>query len=209
MGADLPADRRMLRGIIFDLDGTLVDSGLDFEAIRRDMGLPSGALILETLARTPAGDEKLQMLEVLRRHELQAAHRAVLYEGVAEFLEWIDSRQLPRGILTRNSRESTEIVLERLSLRFSCVLTREDAPPKPDPEGLLSICRQWQLPPSDVLFCGDYLFDLQAGGRAGMHTILYAPQTVPDFAPLADLVLRDFREAPEMIGKRFTFGEWT
>ena len=63
-------NRRALHGMIFDLDGTLVDSGLDFAAIRRDMGLPAGSPILETLDRIPTGLEKDRMLAVLRRHEL-------------------------------------------------------------------------------------------------------------------------------------------
>ena len=188
-----------IRGIIFDLDGTLVDSQLDFEAIRRDMGLPSRTPILEALQRTPEGPDLQRMQAVLHAHELQSAHRATLFEGVTTFLGWIDAQQWPRAILTRNSRTCTEIVLQRLGLKFSCVLTREDAPPKPDPAGLIAICHQWQMPPKDVVFCGDYLFDLQAGRRAGMRTILFAPGELPEFAVQADLILRSFHSAAVQI----------
>ncbi len=196
-------DRHVLHGMIFDLDGTLVDSGLDFDAIRRDMGLPAGMPILETLDQIPAGVEKDRMLEVLRQHELNGAARATLYDGVLEFLEWLDQRGVCRGVLTRNSRESTEIVLDRLGLRFESTLTREDAPPKPDPTGLLTICGVWQLEPARVLFCGDYVFDLEAGSRAGMRTILFAPRGLPDFARQADHVLRSFRDASILIDRHF------
>jgi HAD superfamily hydrolase (TIGR01549 family) len=204
-----PDRRHGLRGIIFDLDGTLVDSKLDFEAIRRDMGLPTQTPILEALELIPSSPRKDQMLHVLRMHELHAAENAELFDGVAEFLRWIDGHQIPRGILTRNSRESTEIAMDRLQLRFHSVLTREDAPPKPDPAGLLAICAEWRLPPADVVFCGDYLFDLQAGARAGMRTILFAPLDVPDYAPQADFVLREFRTATELIGQAFQLGSAT
>lgn len=193
-----------IRGIIFDLDGTLVDSHLDFEAIRREMCLPSQTPILEALMRAPQGPELERMHAVLRAHELRSAHRATLFEGVAEFLDWMDQRRLPRAILTRNSRECTEIVISRLELQFSCVLTREDAPPKPDPAGLLAICDQWRLPPAEVVFCGDYLFDLQAGRRAGMRTILFAPGDLPEFADQADLVLREFHSAATRIEDSFS-----
>ena len=195
-----------VRGIIFDLDGTLVDSQLDFEAIRREMCLPSQAPILEALQRSPLGPELDRMHAVLRSHELRSAQRATLFDGVAEFLRWMDQRRLPRAILTRNSRECTEIVISRLGLQFSCVLTREDAPPKPDPAGLLAICDQWRLPPAEVVFCGDYLFDLQAGRRAGMRTILFAPADLPDFADQADLVLREFHSAAARIEDSFSVG---
>ena len=67
MATEPTIDRCVLRGMIFDLDGTLVDSGLDFEAIRRDMRLPAGMPILESLGRIPAGSEKERMLEVLHQ----------------------------------------------------------------------------------------------------------------------------------------------
>ena len=196
-------DRRPLHGMIFDLDGTLVDSGLDFDAIRRDMGLPAGLPILESLEQIPAGSEKDRMLKVLHQHELTGAARATLYDGVREFLEWLDRRGICRAVLTRNSRESTEIVLDRLGLHFEMALTREDAPPKPDPTGLLTICDIWQMQPAHVLFCGDYVFDLEAGSRAGTRTMLFAPRELPDFVRQADHVLRSFRDAATLIEQHF------
>ena len=148
MTCEPTTDRLALHGMIFDLDGTLVDSGLDFDAIRRDMGLPAGMPILESLEQIPAGSEKDRMLEVLHQHELTGTSRATLYDGVHEFLEWLDLRGIRRAVLTRNSRESTQIVLDRLGLRFEMALTREDAPPKPDPIGLLTICDVWHNNPA-------------------------------------------------------------
>ena len=189
--------------MIFDLDGTLVDSSLDFDAIRRDMGLPAGMPILETLDQVPAGSAKDRMLAVLRQYELTGAARATLHDGVREFLEWLDRRGISRAVLTRNSRESTQIVLDRLGLRFEMTLTREDAPPKPDPTGLLAICGVWQMQPAHVLFCGDYVFDLEAGSRAGMRTMLFAPLELPEYARQADHVLRSFHDASALIDRHF------
>jgi HAD superfamily hydrolase (TIGR01509 family) len=195
-----------MRGIIFDLDGTLVDSRLDLEAIRRDMGLASGSPILETMGKIAPGPELDRMQEVLHQHELKAAHGAILFEGVLDLLRWIDEIPIPKAILTRNSRICTDLVTNRLNLQFSQVLTREDAAPKPDPAGLLAICKYWNLPPAEVVFCGDYLFDLEAGRRAGMRTILFAPGNLPEFADQADLVLRAYHTAIEQIQSAFLNG---
>jgi len=186
----------MIRGMIFDLDGTLVDSRLDYPAIKRDLGLPANIAILEALAEIPAGPEKDVMLAKLRVHERRGAECATLFPGVVEMLAFLDERAVPTAVLTRNSRESTGIVLERLRLRFSKVLSREDAPPKPDPAGLLHIAEVWNLPPASVAFCGDFLFDLHAGQAAGMTTVLYAPGELPPYAGEADHVLRCFTEFP-------------
>ena len=111
--------------------------------------------------------------------------------GAVELLTELERRRLPQAILTRNSREMTDLALRRLQLAFSQVLTREDAPPKPDPQGLHIICRNWQIDPSDVVFVGDFHFDITAGRRAGMATVLYAPGPLPDYAHEADFVITD------------------
>ena len=74
--------------------------------------------------------------------------------------------------MTRNSRKSVETVLARLGLRFDAIVTREDAPPKPAPEPVRLACRQMGLPLSAVLFVGDFEFDMLAGRRAGVRTVL-------------------------------------
>jgi HAD superfamily hydrolase (TIGR01509 family) len=190
-----------IRGIIFDLDGTLVDSRLDFDAMRREMGLPVGIPILEGLAAIPPGQERDRMLEIVRVHELRGADESRPFDGVIEFLRHIDERGLCSAVLTRNSRESAQRTLDRWNLRFSHVVTREDAPPKPDPAGVLLITDRWGIPPHQILVIGDYLFDLQAGRRAGTQTVLFAPGECPGFASEADYVLRDFREAMELLNQ--------
>ncbi len=200
------SDKRLLRGVIFDLDGTLVDSRLDFEAIRRDMGLPAGVPILEAVAQTESAAERERLQAILHRHELVGAEQATLFEGVPEFLQWLAANGLRRAVLTRNSRASTGIVLARLGLQFELILTREDAPPKPDPAGLLHISQAWNIPPAELLFCGDYVFDLEAGSRAGMVTALFAPVELPSFATQADYVLKHFRDAAAWLDQHFEIG---
>ena len=56
------------------------------------------------------------------------------------------------------------------------------------------ICKAWELSPGDVLFVGDYLFDLQAGRAAGTGTVLFAPEEVPEYASHADWVIQNFTE---------------
>ena len=190
-----------LKGVIFDLDGTLVDSALDFDLIRSDLGIPVGHPILEFLNEMEGGEEKTRLLSILREHELKGAERASPMPGVEDFLDELTARELKSGILTRNSREATDRSLTNLNMEFTHVLTREDCPHKPDPAGLLSICHSWNVEPAQVLYFGDYLFDLQAGQNASMPTVLFSPQKLPDYAHLADFTISHFAEAVAVLDR--------
>ena len=190
-----------IRGIIFDMDGTLVDSQLDYDAIRHEMGLPVGVPILEALAAEPDGPARERMQKTMRQHELRGADAAVLFDGVYEFLSHIAELGISAALLTRNSRESTDRTLKRLKLTFSQVITREDAPPKPDPAGVHLIAKHWGVSTHETMIIGDYLYDLQAGKRAGACSVLFAPDSLPHFVDEADFVLRHFRDAIVLLQK--------
>ena len=188
-----------LRGIIFDMDGTLVDSGLDFDAIRHDIGLPEKHPILEGVQAIPEGPERDRAMEILHQHEHEGALRATPFSGVTRLLDRLEQLALRRGVLTRNSRVAANTTIQRLGWTFDTVLTREDAPAKPDPTGVIAICHEWDLDPGDVLFVGDYLFDLQAGHNAGTRAVLFAPGPVPSWSDEADWLVSGFDELDELI----------
>ncbi|MCX7700385.1 MAG: HAD family hydrolase [Gemmataceae bacterium] len=191
-----------IRGVIFDMDGTLVSQELDFEAIRRDIGLPAGTPLLEAMAKMPP-EQRAWAQAILDRHEQQAAEKARVFDGIPEFLHWLDRRQIRRGLLTRNSRRSVETVLKRVGLWFDPIVAREDGPPKPNPDGIWTICRAWGFPPAEVLMIGDYIFDIDAGRRAGTKTALVTHGRDWPFAALADCCFPNFLKLPDLIEEWF------
>ncbi len=181
-----------VRGVVFDLDGTLVLQRIDFEALRRDLGLPSGTPILEAMADLPDA-----AWHVLDRHERDAAALAELLPGVVEFLTRLDGLGVPRAVLTRNSRAAAEVSLARCGLTgFAAVLSREDAPFKPDPGGLLRLAAAWGLAPAELLMVGDFVYDVRCGRAAGARTALLTHGRDLPFAADADLCFRDFAAVP-------------
>lgn len=164
---------RSLRGVIFDLDGTLVDSRLDFEAMRREMHLPLGAPILEALEQLPR-DEADRCLEILHRHEREGAERARPLAGAAQLVAELARRRLRLGILTRNSRAMARIMLAHFPQSFDPIISRDEGPVKPDPWAIHHICATWGLEPHETAIVGDYRFDIEAGRRAGCRTVLVA-----------------------------------
>jgi HAD superfamily hydrolase (TIGR01509 family) len=193
-----------LRGVVFDLDGTLVVQELDFEAMRREIGLPPGTPLLEAVERMDAAGREAAVA-VLRRHELAAAETAALNPGVAAFLDWLAGRGVRRAVLSRNMRGAVEKVLRRCGLSFDLVLAREDAPYKPSPEGLWHICVTWGVAPAEVLMVGDYLYDLQAGRSAGTRTALVTHGRSLPFAHLADVAFATFEDVPDVL-RRWVVG---
>jgi HAD superfamily hydrolase (TIGR01509 family) len=187
-----------VRGVVFDLDGTLVAQELDFDAMRREIGLPAGTPLLEAV-EAMAGDERHCALDVLLRHERAAARTARLNPGVREFLGWLDARGVRRAVLSRNMREAVLLVLARCGLSFEAVLAREDAPYKPSPEGIWQICAAWGLRPDEVLMVGDYVYDVRAGRSAGTRTALVTHGKSWPFEAEADLAFSSFEEVPDAL----------
>lgn len=185
-----------LSGCIFDLDGTLVDSRLDFDAIRTDLGLPAGRPILEAIAELTDANHASRLHARLDEHERRGAEAATLNEGVAAVLASLRRSRVRCAVVTRNSAPITKLTLQRFGLAFDVIVTRDDPlPHKPAPDAVVHVCRHWQFRPEQVAMVGDYLFDIQAGRAAGTQTVLYAPgPRAPHYADQAHGTIRHFDE---------------
>lgn len=191
------------RAVIFDLDGTLADSALDFDAMREEIGLAPGLPILEQLA--DADDATRARAEmILRRHERDAIALATLTDGCANLIARLGSLAIPAAILTRNVREVVDTFARTFAFRFAAVYTREDGPPKPSPAGVLKLCAELGVAPAETLTVGDYKFDILAGKSAGSRTALIhpGPLSPADHAEWGapDLVIRSLRELLPLFG---------
>lgn len=188
-------------GFIFDLDGTLVDSHLDFDAIREEMGLTEGVPVLEAL-RGMAAERSRECWRILDRHESDGADRATAMPGVPEFLDHLRGLDLRSAVFTRNSRAMTVHMLARCGLEIELALTRDDGPVKPDPWAILEICRHWRTQPAEVVVIGDFRFDIEAGQNAGARTVLFTggkdPRRRAGFSR-ADYVLDSFTDADRLL----------
>jgi HAD superfamily hydrolase (TIGR01509 family) len=185
------------KAVIFDLDGTLTEPLLDFNAMRAEIGLPPGP-ILEQLAHADAAT-RARADEILRRHEREAIAKATLADGCVELLAALEAHGIPAAILTRNVREVVDTFVTTFGFRFAAVYTREDGPHKPSPAGVHALCGRMCAAPAETLVVGDYKFDIIAGRDAGCPTVLvtstHAPTAaeLPDWGP-PDLVVASLRE---------------
>jgi phosphoglycolate phosphatase-like HAD superfamily hydrolase len=162
------------------LDDTLVRTTLDFVAIKHAIGCPKSDDILTFIHNLACGERKAEANQVVLEHELQDAQTSVWLPGAEAFVALAKQHALPLAIVTRNCRQATEIKLNNNSIAIEHVITREDAPAKPDPTALLSIANSWQIEPSDIAYLGDYIYDIQAAHNAEMQAWLYKHQAGVD-----------------------------
>ena len=165
-----------IKGVLFDFDGTLTLPGaLDFPAIKREMNCPPDIPILEWLETVPA-ELKPPLIRILESREESAAEESVPNVGAEECLSALRDKGVLIGIITRNSRPSVRLALERFGTvrlhDFSTVITRDDSLPKPHPDGIRKACERMGLAVSDLMVVGDFRFDVIAGKAAGACTVL-------------------------------------
>jgi HAD superfamily hydrolase (TIGR01509 family) len=159
---------------VFDLDGTLTLPVHDFAMIRASLGVREGADILGHLGALPEGEAR-SLYRRLDRIERELVTRTEAAPGARDLVELLDRRGCCLGILTRNTRELALLTLEQIGLApffpRELIIGRDEARPKPDPEGIYRLADHWGVHPRELVMVGDYLYDLQAGQAAGTATI--------------------------------------
>jgi len=158
-----------LRGVIFDLDGTVVENDYDWTRIRAELGTGETSILayLDGLV----GPERAAKWAVLESHEAAQTEASVLREGVRELLALLRARGLAAALVTNNSRRNTEFLLGKFGLSFDCVVTRESGLWKPSGAPFLEVLRTLGLAPDACGIVGDTRFDVLAALDAGIGAI--------------------------------------
>ena len=180
------------QAILFDMDGTLTRPMLDFDAIKREMGIGSRA-ILEAMAEMNAADRQRCEI-VLDRHEELAAEQSELNDGCKDVIAYLRCRGVQMALVTRNSRRSVDTVLRKHDLSFECVISRETCTPKPDPQALRVACTRLNVTTADAWMIGDGRYDIEAGVAASVRTVWISHGQPRPFAATPWREARDLRQ---------------
>lgn len=187
-----------IRGVIFDMDGTLTAPWLDFAWLKQVAGI--GEVDVIDYLRDATGDDYERVHALLMRFEEDGVRHARLNRGARTLLRYLRRQKLPIGLLTRNSRKSVDGVCRKLGLAFDAISTREDGPHKPAPEPIWDMARQWGVRPAAVLMVGDYKWDVLCARNAGARSVLLVNGGgQPPWAAAADHVVRRLTEIIRLI----------
>jgi HAD superfamily hydrolase (TIGR01509 family) len=188
------------KAILFDMDGTLTEPYLDFDLIKREMGIERSQPILEALAAMPP-DRRIVAERILHGHEERAADASTLNPGCVELLSWVREHQIETALVTRNSRRSVRTVFDLHGLHFDVCVTREDGKFKPDPAPLLLACERLRVEPRASWMVGDGYHDVNAGAAAGIRTIWLSHGRQRTFANEPWRTVRDLFELTDLLRK--------
>lgn len=182
-----------VKGVIFDLDGTLLDTLRDLadaanasleyfgfpvhpmESYRYFVGEGLRTLVQRILPDlAEEGDVDRLMGKFIELYQQNWNAHSAPYPGILEMLQALSDAGLQLAVLSNKPHPFTKICVETLlpDHSFACVLgNREDFARKPDPAGALEIAQKMNLSVDEILYVGDTATDMQTGNRAGMKTI--------------------------------------
>ena len=158
-----------VQAVVFDMDGTLVDSSYDWPDIRHRLGVAGGSII-DDLNGLPDPERSRRWAE-LEDIERAASDGAAAKEGAPELLALLADRGVATALVTNNSAENTKRLLDRFGLRFDVVLTRDSGLWKPSGAPVTEAMRRLGVSPSRCLAVGDSRYDAQAGRDAGCGAV--------------------------------------
>lgn len=188
-----------MKTVLFDLDGTLVDTAHDLglalniqlarygkAALSHDVIWPvashgSRGLLALGFGITPAdADFEAKKNEYLDLYETVFTNKSILLPGIAELLDELDARGVKWGIVTNKPRRFSVDLTKAVNMgdknlyeRSACLLCGDDAAqPKPAPDTLLMACKETATKPTECIYVGDAERDVQAGKAAGMKTVV-------------------------------------
>lgn len=160
---------KKLKGVIFDMDGTLVEAPYDWKNIKEKLDTRGKPILFYIHGlKEPEKTRKWKQLEIF---EKDATKKAVLKEGMLEFLAFLKKKDLKVALVTNNSRENVQYLLQKFGLSFDLVLSRESGLWKPSGAPFGAVLKELKLDKEECCVIGDTFFDIEAAEDVGIDKV--------------------------------------
>ncbi|MGD8538206.1 MAG: HAD-IA family hydrolase [Candidatus Aminicenantes bacterium] len=188
---------KKIRGAIFDMDGTLVDAPYDWKSIKEELNTQGKPIL--THIQGLSEPEKTQKWKQLEHFEKEATKKAELKEGIPEFLAFLKMKGLKVALVTNNSRENVEYLLQKFNLSFDCVLSRESGLWKPSGAPFTAVLTELHLNREECCVIGDTFFDIEAARDVGIDRVFILNRDRAKFADTSAEIFADVEELKNRI----------
>ncbi|MEL7290404.1 MAG: HAD family hydrolase [Pseudomonadota bacterium] len=185
----VPLAAEQIKAIVFDLDNTLVTSDMNFSWLREQIGCPHDSDLLSFVEQIECELAAKRAHQMILDHEIDDAQSSKPMPGCHSLLNFITHNQLHTAVITRNCAQAAQKKIKHNQLDIARVISREHFPPKPAPDSLLFLANEWRLQPHQMLYVGDYVYDLQAAFNADMPSCLVTHGKHTPFHDQASLVV--------------------
>ncbi len=159
----------MIKLAIFDMDGTVFESYLDWAKIKEELGLERTGNILKELYRDDNVDHR--RLRLLESYEEENTRNTRPIKGITRWLEILKEREITTALVTNNNKPNTDFLLEKFDLSFGTVVTREMRLWKPEPDAFHYLMDKYGRRPAEIISIGDSTYDVRASRAAGISRI--------------------------------------
>ena len=165
----------MYKLAIFDMDGTVFESHLDWMKIRKELNIENN-ILNEIYKNNRVDHEKLKRLEYF---EEENTLKTTPIEGISDFLSYLKINNISTALVTNNNKKNCEFLLNKFSLTFDTVLTREMKLWKPSPEPFFYIMNRFRCGSAETFYIGDSHYDVLASNQSGIANIFIIKNEKP------------------------------
>jgi len=179
------------KAVFFDLDGTLVNLGVNWEDVRVELRNlfekyrismdfePLLSKMEDAIKRVStefsekdANRARETGWGIIEAHEIRGAHVSELMEHAKEIIDFLKKKGFYVGVISRNSRRAIEVVVKKHKIDVDIIVSRDDIQlTKPHPDPILHALKKLNINPVNVLMVGDHPFDIMSGKDAGVTTV--------------------------------------
>lgn len=191
----------MIELALFDMDGTVFESYLDWAMIRKVLDIGSGDILESIYEKNDS--KSMGKMALLEQFERENTHRTKPKDHFREFLNFLQDQRIRTALITNNNRQNTEYLLNKFNFEFDLIMTREMKLWKPNPAPMTFAMSSLRVPVSRTVSIGDSRYDIQASLKAGIEQVYVIKNSLVQFEKENGVIeFSDYRELQSLLSEK-------